>query len=181
MATTENGIEHSQPRTPESVATIARCWRYPDEQLAAALENGLFDDALPSTPSLDTLKTAYTRLFIGPGDVRCPPYENVYRDPESNGGHGHVLGDATKSVVEWYRRYDLAPDSTWTDLPDHIAVELEFIASLESTDPDAVSAFVHEHPQQWMPPFLKAVRQHADRPFYSHLAEVTEEYVAVQE
>lgn len=175
MTTTDNVIEARGSPTSDEIVTLARCWRYPDEHLADALTDGLFAEEIPSSQTIDELKVEYTRLFIGPGDHPCPPYENVYRNAESDSGAGPVLGESTKSVVDWYRRYDLSPESSWTDLPDHIAVELEFVGHLKEDDPDTVSEFVNEHPQQWMPAFLTDVESHAQNPFYRQLAALTKQ------
>lgn len=175
MTPTDKIIETRDSPPSDEIATLAKCWRYPDEELATALADGLFAEEIPTTPTLDDLEIEYTRLFIGPGEQPCPPYENLYRNPDSNTDAGNVLGESTKAVVDWYRRYDLSPDSSWTDLPDHIAVELEFVGHLKENDPDAVAEFVSEHPQQWMPAFLADVETHAQNPFYRQLGALTKQ------
>jgi len=175
MASNEKEMKDTGNQTPNAIAIIARCWWYPDAQLEEALDNGLFKEELSTTPTIDDLQKEYTRLFIGPGDHPCSPYESVYRDQGSSEGAVHVHGESTRSVVDWYRQYELMPDSTWKDLPDHIAVELEFAGHLRRNDPDALSAFMNEHPQQWMPEFLTAVENHTEMPYYSHLAATTKQ------
>ena len=177
MASTEQDIEDTGIRASDAIAAIARCWRYPDEELENALENGLFEEELPATPTINELKEEYTRLFIGPGDHPCPPYESVYRDSDSNDSVAHVHGDSTRNVVDWYRRYDLAPDATWNDLPDHIAIELEFAGHLRENDAEALEEFILEHPQQWMPEFLTTVEDQAQLEFYRNLAVVTTQLI----
>ncbi|MGM0399277.1 MAG: TorD/DmsD family molecular chaperone [Halobacteriota archaeon] len=179
MATTDQVIDVPDDRTADTVATIARCWRYPNEELVTAIDSGLFEAELPATPTVDALREEYTRLFVGPGDHPCPPYESVYRSGGSEESAPQVLGESTRSVVDWYRRYDLVQDSTWRDLPDHVAVELEFASHLAENDPDALPAFLNEHPQQWLPAFLTAVEDHARMPFYRTLA-VTTKYLLHQ-
>jgi len=178
MATDREVVDDRDVRTPDTIAAIARCWRYPDEQLETALADGLFEEELSTTPTIDDLQEEYTRLFVGPGDHPCPPYESIYRNGGSEEDATQVLGESTRSVVDWYRQYDLVQDSTWRDLPDHIAVELEFAGHLSENDPDALPEFLSEHPQQWMPAFLAAVEEHARLPFYRHLAVATNHLVS---
>jgi TorA maturation chaperone TorD len=177
MATTDDVIGDSGARTADTIATVARCWSYPDEELATALDDGLFEAELRVTPTVDDLREEYTRLFVGPGEQPCPPYESVYRSGDAEESASQVLGESTRSVVDWYRRYDLVQDSTWRDLPDHVAVELEFAGHLAENDPDALPAFLDEHPRQWLPAFLAAVEEHAQLPFYRTLAVTTKQLV----
>lgn len=143
--------------------------------METALADGLFEDELPHTPTVDELREEYTRLFIGPGNPPCPPYKSVYRGGDSEEDFAHVLGESTKSVVDWYRRYELVLDSTWRDMPDHVAVELEFAGYLRKNDPKALPEFLNEHPKQWMPAFLPIVEDHARHPFYRILAATIKE------
>jgi len=178
MATKEESLENRSTQPSDTVATIARCWRYPEKELVAALDEGLFENERTTNPTVDQLQQEYTRLFIGPGDPPCHPYESVYRNNGSDASSGQVLGESTKSVVDWYRRYDLMADSAWNDLPDHIAVELEFAGYLKETDPNACEAFLNEHPRQWIDEFLTDVEAHAEIPFYRDLATVTKQVIS---
>ncbi|MFC7046945.1 molecular chaperone [Halobacteriaceae archaeon GCM10025711] len=159
-------------------AVLAECWRQPDERLAAALDAGLFDEVSAADASLADLRVEHSRLFVGPGDHPCPPYESVYRDRDPGQEFGQVLGAATDAVERWYREYGLAPDETWTDLPDHVAVELEFAGYLAATgEDDALERFVDEHPGAWLPEFLDRVEAATTEPFYRALARVTRDRI----
>jgi TorA maturation chaperone TorD len=71
---------------------------------------------------LGTLQLDYTRLFLGPFEILAKPYGSVYLD-----GEKVVMGDSTVRAQALYRegRFDVAED--FRELPDHIAVELEFL------------------------------------------------------
>lgn len=160
----------------EWYGVLAASWGQPDDRLAAALDAGLFEDALDEQPTLDALAVEHTRLFVGPGDHPCPPYESVYRDAESGDDLGPVMGPSTDAVRRWYLEYGLAPDESWTDLPDHVSVELEFAGHLAATgEDDALEQFADEHLREWLPAFLDRVEESTREPFYAVLAAATRE------
>lgn len=158
-------------------AVLAECWREPTERLADAIASG---DLAPVVGNLDAvdvqeLRTEYTRLFIGPAGPPCPPYESVYRD--GNGDDtGPVMGPATRAVGRWYREFDLGLADDYTDLPDHVATELEFAAYLaeESTE-ERLEQFLNEHLRVWTDEFLAQVEAETREPFYASLVSTTRE------
>ncbi len=78
--------------------------------------------------SIEELQVEYTRLFIGPFGVAVPPYGSYYLEKT-----GEVMGETTREVMQLYRKAGLAIDKEFTELPDHIAVELEFAYYLVTT------------------------------------------------
>lgn len=119
---------------------------------------------------LEQLQIDYTRLFISayPGAV-VSPYARVHleegpglqKDPE----------------VFWQRAgVELTPN--WRELPDHVVVELGFMAWLinrknETTDLKYVSLegeFMQQHLSYWFPRFLHLVEAEAGTPFYRLMA-----------
>ncbi|MFC7114650.1 molecular chaperone [Natronoarchaeum sp. GCM10025703] len=153
-------------------AMLARCWRQPTADLVDAVaDSGLFRSVGVSIEdvSVTALRAEHARLFVGPGEPRCPPYESVYRNESAD-----VLGPAAHDVVQWYQEYDLGLDPDWPDLPDHVATELEFAAYLLARgETTACESFLDEHPEQWLDEFLADVKGETEEPFYEALAEVT--------
>ncbi len=72
----------------------------------------------------EELSLEYCRLFIGPYALPCPPYGSVYLDG------GQVMGPSAVDVLSRYRRAGLRTARGWAEPPDHIALELEFMARL---------------------------------------------------
>jgi TorA maturation chaperone TorD len=105
---------------------------------------------------------------------------------------GLVMG---RSTVDARRRYaeaglQLSPD--FTDLPDHIAVELEFMYFLCDKEAEAWQAqdeetalerraaehaFLGAHLSKWIPSFCQTVVQAAQEEFYQGLARLTQAWV----
>lgn len=133
---------------------------------------------------LDVLQLDYSRLFLGPFAILAKPYGSVYLD-----GDKVVMGDSTVNALTLYRegQFDIAED--FREMPDHIAVELEFLYLLtfqigrvsegaEKSDLLRLKQkFLTEHLGKWVAPFAEAIRKGADTDFYRHLADIAERIV----
>ncbi len=122
------------------------------------------------------LEAEYARLFVGPGRPVANPYEAVYVE-------GRVMGDCTLAVRQCYAEEGLAAEDHF--LPDHVAVELEFMAQLAEREVEAreqgdeagalaclrqEEAFLREHLGRWLPSFCQQVLAGDAHPFYANLA-----------
>ena len=81
----------------------------------------------------EELKVSYAKLFVGPFALAAAPYGSVYLDEG-----GRVMGDSTIAVAKWYEREGLARSNDCKDLPDHIAIELEFVSFLACKEIEAL-------------------------------------------
>ncbi|ELY77821.1 MULTISPECIES: molecular chaperone [Natrinema] len=152
-------------------SVLARCWRQPTADLLEAVSDGTFERIEPEVAetTVEELRVEYARLFVGPAEPVCPPYESLYRD-----GDDAVLGPSARAVVKWYQSYGLGLEPEWPDLPDHIATELEFAAYLlEREDPETCERFLDEHPRLWIEEFLDDVERETREPYYRALATMT--------
>ena len=157
-------------------AVLAECWREPTEQLVKVAEAGELAPVVGDLDSVDfhRLRTEYTRLFIGPAEPPCPPYESVYRDGDDPDELGPVKGPSTMAVVRWYREFGVQPAADHSDLPDHIATELEFAAYLaEEGFDERLDQFLEEHLAVWAEEFLTQVEAETREAFYLSLAATT--------
>ncbi|ELY71504.1 TorD/DmsD family molecular chaperone [Natronobacterium gregoryi] len=163
--------DRERTKLAEGYAVLAECWRQPTETLLEEVAAGTLGEIDPAVREADfeSLRVEHARLFVGPEDPVCPPYETVYRDAEDA-----VLGPTTRAVVKWYQTYGLGLEPDWPDLPDHVATELEFAAYLlEHEDVETCEQFLDEHPRQWMNEFLEGVRRETREPYYGALADLT--------
>lgn len=134
------------------------------------------DTGLPySGDQVPALLDEYERLFVGPGQVPCPPYESFWRDDVPIDLWHSLMGPCTAELRGLYREIgiDMAPNTG--ELPDHVAVEFEALAfALSGADSDRVAAaLVSDHLSQWLPRLCRAVASEAGHPFYARLAALT--------
>jgi TorA maturation chaperone TorD len=183
---------------------VAACYYQPEaafgeERLFEHIEQAsrLLDDELTAIAArlragwegaaLEELLVDYTRLFLGPVEPRARPYASVWLS-----GENQVMQASTLDVARLYEEagFGIAPD--FPELPDHVAVELEFLYLLlfraqeaRTSGDDAALArwlelrrrFLDGHAGRWLGPFLLAMHEGAETPFYEALAELTERVV----
>lgn len=175
------GPELRQERVFES---LARAAPFVDPALGEGAR-GLGE--LFSAASSDDLLLDYTRLFLGPFDIRAKPYGSVWLE-----GEKVVMGDTTLALCDLYAEGGFERASDFHEVPDHVAAELEFLYLLvfkenearRAGDAQALRAaeelrrrFLREHLGRWIGPFAAAVREAAGTEFYRQLAELTEVFV----
>ncbi len=139
---------------------------------------------------MQTLLVDYTALFIGPAQPRAMPYASFWLTDDQSMRH-----EATMAVLDFYEQggFDVSEDIH--ELPDHVAVELEFLYALIFAqnqaqlggDVEELSAanalhrrFVVEHLGVWIGSFADAVNSGAGTAFYSELAELTGKFVRME-
>lgn len=128
----------------------------------------------------EVLMLDYSRLFLGPFDILASPYGSVYID-----GEKIVMGDSTMRTLELYRQGGFEVAGDFPEVPDHVAVELEFLYLLSlriGQETDAAErrrlvtlkrTFLEEHLGQWIEPLAAAVCKGAETEFYKTLAALT--------
>lgn len=136
--------------------------------------------------TVQELSLEYTRLFIGPGK-HIPPYESVNRKEE-----GLLWGKSTVTVKKLIEFLGLNYRDGFSDIPDHISVEFEFMQKLvnrerearEQNDKKTLSnclefekKFIDEHFSQWIPVFCEKVVTESNDLFYGQIAKLTEKFI----
>lgn len=137
---------------------------------------------------LQELLIDYTRLFLGPVDALAKPYGSVWLERARE-----LMQDSTMDVRALYRAggFELAED--FHELPDHVAVELEFLyvlifrAGHARIAGDAEGArrvedlkrtFLERHLARWVGAFAEACTAGAQTRFYRELGALTARFVA---
>jgi putative dimethyl sulfoxide reductase chaperone len=130
-----------------------------------------------SVDELEELLWDYTRLFIGPYKLPCPPWESVYTSPKRL-----MMQDAADQVLKLYREVGLSINTS-DIMPDHIGAELNFLALLlhsansETGDREQLAIitddFISNHILKWVPEFARDMGNAAETRFYRTLANVT--------
>lgn len=139
------------------------------------------------TYSNDDLLVDYAKLFVGPYELIAPPYGSVYLDKSRK-----VMGDSTIEVIKMYREEGLSIDENFRELPDHIAVELEFmyylifkeIAALENSDNKQADHYIEAQKRfhqmflaPWVRQFCDKITEGTDNEFYTALAKCLSAFV----
>lgn len=86
------------------------------------------------------LEIEYNRLFVGPGMLAAPPYESFYASAGPNGEGGRLRTCDENRVLEFYRTHGYDMPDRFVDLPDHLAIELDFLALLARDESEAWEA-----------------------------------------
>lgn len=135
------------------------------------------------------IKADYISLFIAPGDRYVPPYESVYVDKDPLADRGLVMGPSTFKVKEFYAKAGLAPSKDFGELPDHIGLELAFMAFLcekeaGAEDKDKAGeylklekAFLEQHLIKWMEEYFALLCQKAGTRFYRAIALLAKDFI----
>lgn len=102
----------------------------------------------------------YRKLFSGPGKLLAPPYGSVYLERG-----GLVMGQTTADLVRRMEEEHLRPSPAFAQPPDHIGLELIFLAHLALKQERAIVAgdtaeaqrlrlssarLIAEHPILWI-------------------------------
>ncbi len=192
---------------------LAACFYEPDremflsEKLTANLAAALREAGAPADEacrsmeeslrqsSQEELLVEYSALFLGPFKVLAVPHGSVYLEPASR----QLMGRTSVRVGDLYKFAGLAQEEN--EPPDHIALELEFMAflSLKLSNPEPAAAgedaeeglppldsaglraeFLRDLLAPWIPPFCAAIREHAELGFYRGLVDCLEGFIAVE-
>ncbi len=134
------------------------------------------------------LTVEYAKLFVGPFATLAPPYGSIYLD-----GERKVMGDSTMEVIRQYEEAGLSGKRDFHDLPDHIAVELEFMSYLIYAETAAIKKmditsalamidrqekFLDSSLRRWITPFCIKITEQTDNMFYTSLANCTAKFLA---
>jgi putative dimethyl sulfoxide reductase chaperone len=180
----EPGPEFAQERLFESMLAAAQ--RIDPELAEHARRLGQAFAAA----DLQELLVDYTRLFLGAPQALAKPYSSVWLS-----GQPELMQDSAMELLKLYEQGSFEIDPEFRDLPDHVAVELEFLylltyqqnqarahGDVQAQQAVAVmrTAFLVGHLGRWLGPFILAVHDHAQCEFYRELAEFTELFVRLE-
>jgi TorA maturation chaperone TorD len=141
---------------------------------------------LPHQPALDG---EYIQVFMHNAlRTPCLPYESSYVDPG-----GQAAGWVAALLEQEYAASGLALSPSLKDLPDHVAVELEFMAFLCDQEADAwhrqdvkegiqslkrQAGFLDRHLSRWFPDWARQVAAADGEGIYSVVAETARIFIS---
>ncbi|NIA14346.1 MAG: hypothetical protein GWP08_09705 [Nitrospiraceae bacterium] len=136
----------------------------------------------------------FMRLFKVPGAHYVMPYESVYRDTREIEGEevtGLLMGESAVDVQKWYRLAALDISEDFKDLPDHIALELMYLAHLCIKEREFASAhdeahllrawemerdFLAAHVVAWIVPLRNKICEKTQHPYFRAVAELAVDF-----
>lgn len=176
----EPAVEFAEERLFESIRAAA-----------GAIDPGLGEAAKRlgaafAATDLQTLLVDHTRLFIGPTQPVAMPYASFWLTDDQSQRH-----DATMAILDMYADGGFDVSDELRELPDHIAVELEFLYQLiyagnaqargeAAADAALYRRFVVDHLGVWIPKFAAAMDAGAETAFYKELAGITASFVRLE-
>jgi TorA maturation chaperone TorD len=173
---------------------LSECYYAPDGNLLENLggldagRGGLFAELAgicPDEKDIPELLLDHCRLFVGPYKLLAPPYGSVFLEDETR-----VMGNSTIDARKRYTAEGL--DIDLKEMPDHIAIELEFMYYLvfkqiqadensESGEADSYLAkqksFLTMHLGAWVSEFTDRIEAQAKTGFYRDLGRITRRFM----
>ncbi len=182
---------------------LGRCFSYPTKEFfdkmrgAGTLgELGALVDGLPfevefkgmPSPSLprDEFESEYINTFdIGFGPtIPCSLYETAYSRGDMN------TRDVYEDLFRFYEHFDIRLSDREKDYPDHLVVELEFMAFLAKKESEAIENgkdpqpyrlaqidFLERHLKKWVFLLCERLNERIKEPFYQKTGELLRNFV----
>ncbi|MDH3892714.1 MAG: molecular chaperone TorD family protein [candidate division Zixibacteria bacterium] len=134
------------------------------------------------------LAVEHAALFVGPFELKAPPYGSVYLEE-----HRRVLGETTMATLAMYREAGLKLDIR--EPADHIAVELEFMYFLAVREVEALlsedqgrpdvwqkrqAEFLLGYLGRWTPDFCSSIKNGTQNEYYRALANCLAAFIACE-
>jgi len=135
----------------------------------------------------EMLAVDYCKLFIGPG-THLSPHESIVL------GEGQHMGNCAKEVMNTYSEAGFVLNPSEKSMPDHIGVELAFVATLLENEVECLEredefgaekfrelriTFLTNHVAKVLDVLTDYVLEHADYPFYKNLLRFTRDWIEV--
>lgn len=140
-------------------------------ELLDALRKALMDQEYLREVQLD-----YDALLIVPGPKLVFPYESCYTHPNPDGTFGRLWQEPAQDMYRILKEWGIEFAEGWDLIPDHIAIELFFMAELcrlEKEKPEELEelkgwqqSFFRVHLVPWVFSFIDNLEHKAGTGFY---------------
>jgi len=173
---------------------FAKLFYYPDKEIAGLLFNGVITALINSLPIhvsdsetvmdwiksftteeefLEAIQVEYTNLFITSfPKLPAPLYKSYYSEKE-------LFGKDTERLIEIYQKYNFKVSSEISELPDHLAIQLEFVYRLieQGTERLAQKNFINNEILSWIDELQSKINESSSIPLYSHMINVIMKFI----
>ncbi len=189
----------TQPPTPEGIASLrseaflnSAAETFSEETISPLRQ---FAQAPEPVEALQRLvRQEFMELFKVPGGKYVTPYESVFRytrEIEGQQVKGLLMGQSAIDVQKWYRLAALEISPEFKDLPDHIALELNYLAQLCAKEQEFAAGgdraklhrawemerdFLAAHVVSWAGALSDKIREKSDHPYFQAVAGMLAEF-----
>ncbi len=162
-----------QDENLSSIEQYVRVWGGDGQFLSGLIKEATRKDFL------SILQREYTRLFGG-WEEKISLVESTYKPWTRDKGCGMVfaaskglfLGDYAMHMLELYRQSSLEVPEEFRSMPDHLVLELEFLALMyRFASDEQIERFIEDH-LDWIPELKEAVEKANPHPFYQNAVEI---------
>ncbi|MGD2107874.1 MAG: molecular chaperone TorD family protein [Phycisphaerae bacterium] len=143
----------------------------------------------------ERLDREFTSLFRCSGERYVAPFESAYRDLEEPGCHTDAtspMGRCAGEVQAWYDFASVELSSEFADSPDHIALELNYLALLCANEEALANAaparltrvwemerdFLAGHVVRWVGSLRDRIYENTEHPYVTALGDMAVEFTA---
>src|SRR3972149_1803349 len=193
----------SLPSVSQVYLFLGRCFSYPSEEFYTLMKDGRTGEELramveglpfaadftgipvPSLPR-EEVESEYISAFdiaFGPS-LPCPLHEADHRDDVSS-------MDITEELLRFYEHFQVKLSDKERDYPDHLVVELEFMAYLAKKEADAGKRgndpapycraqvdFLEIHLDNWDPKLNEKIQKRMNQHFYQEASSFLREFLS---
>ena len=176
----------------EAVREACRMFVPANRVFAKACDAWLREIDAAKGAGLEMLKKAYTKLFIGPHEMRVAPWESVYVNEERL-----IFQESTLDVRRAYVAWGFIPGEYPHVADDHVSLEADFMARLGSKAAkaydegdvesaksalDASREFLEEHLLKWVAAYAETMRKEApEARLYQAAVDLLESFTQIDE
>jgi TorA maturation chaperone TorD len=176
---------------PENQEVAIEAWRWLQPGGDHAALSDLIRE-LQAPPQ--ALRSHFDQVFGLLVPRECPPYETEYYPGQEPFGRSQLMAD----VAGFYRAFGIEPASAFPARPDHLALELEFMAFLlmkrrmaapqsdaqadeqKSVCERALREFCRDHLAWWVPAFAQALRKKSVTGYLCALGDVLSAWIPAE-
>lgn len=149
------------------------------EELLQALKRAAEDPKY-----FEDLQLDYDALFNIPGPKLTFPYESCYTHRNIDGTYGRLWQEPAQDMHRIFKEWEIVFAEGWDLIPDHVALELFFMAELcrrasfiqEVEDMKRLQEWQREffqaHLNSWMAEFVDVLEKKTDTEFYRGIAQL---------
>ena len=193
----------SLPSVSQLYLLLGKCFSYPTQEFyqltqdeGTGAEVRVMVEALPFAVNFKGIPTPglpqeeFESEYIGTFDIAfgpshpCPLHESDYRDDVSS-------TEITEELLRFYEHFQVKLSDKERDYPDHLVVELEFVAYLAKKEADAGKRgndpapyrraqvdFLERHLDKWVPKLDEKIQKSIKQSFYQGASSFLREFLS---